>query len=329
MYNLGSFLLVAILSMLAINSFGQNWLSSSSGTGNIYYNQGNVGIGVTDPQWKLDVNGDINIPFTRKIGYRLHDEFNYDGRVQPHYGLQWVSDTESPGSGTLWQSGYGGIKFFTAGQVRFKIEKNGNVGVGTTKPLAKLDVNGGIASNFQVAVHNPLNRSASVNLNWKDNISRIRVGGENEGAANGLDIQTVGDRSLMRLLHNGNVGIGTTTPDSRLAVNGIIRAKEVKVEGTNWPDYVFGKGYQLMPLDELASYITENGHLPNIPTEADVKQDGLKLAEINAKLLEKVEELTLYLLQQQQINLNQAELIEEQEIRLAKLEKYEAARKVE
>lgn len=294
MCNLVQLLPLIILSMLTMSAFGQNWSTGSSGK--IYYNQGNVGIGVADPIEKLHVNGNITIGYHNKLGYALTDDFSYDGKQQPHYGLQWVSDTESPGSGTLWQSGYGGIKFFTAGQVRFKIEKNGNVGIGTTKPLAKLDVNGGIASNSQVTVHNPLNRSASVNLNWKDNISRIRIGGENEGAANGLDIQTVGDRSLMRLLHNGNVGIGITSPDSKLTVNGNIRAKEVKVETTNWPDYVFLPNYRLMPLDELERYITKNGHLPNIPTEADVQQDGLKLAEINAKLLEKVEELTLYLI---------------------------------
>lgn len=113
-----------------------------------------------------------------------------------------------------------------------------------------------------------------------------------------LYVQSTSDNVLM-----GNLGIGTRYPQERLSVNGNIRAKEVKVEMANWPDYVFEGDYDLMPLAELESYINRHGHLPGIPTAGEAEADGVGLAEMNRKLLEKVEELTLYILEQQrQIN---------------------------
>ncbi|MDL5514710.1 hypothetical protein QSE00_23065 [Arenibacter sp. M-2] len=96
---------------------------------------------------------------------------------------------------------------------------------------------------------------------------------------------------------NGNVGIGTTDPGIwKLAVNGNIRAKEIKVETANWPDYVFAKDYELPSLEEVEKHINDKGHLINIPTALDVKSNGIELGEMNKLLLEKIEELTLYLI---------------------------------
>ncbi|SFT96850.1 hypothetical protein SAMN04489724_3044 [Algoriphagus locisalis] len=100
----------------------------------------------------------------------------------------------------------------------------------------------------------------------------------------------------MRILPNGNVGINTKNPAYTLSVNGIIGAQEVNVTTTGWADYVFKPEYHLMPLSELESFIEKNGHLPNVPTEREVIENGVNLAEMNVKLLEKVEELTLYII---------------------------------
>lgn len=98
---------------------------------------------------------------------------------------------------------------------------------------------------------------------------------------------------------NGNVGIGTlNTQGFKLAVNGTIRAKEIKVE-SGWADFVFKKDYQLPTLKDVEKHINENGHLPNIPTEAEVKANGVNLGEMNTLLLQKIEELTLYIIKQE------------------------------
>lgn len=81
--------------------------------------------------------------------------------------------------------------------------------------------------------------------------------------------------------------------------HGLVQAREVKIDVSSWPDYVFEPTYQLMPLKEVESYIKENGHLPHVPNACKLEEDGLPLGEMNQILMEKVEELTLYLIQQQ------------------------------
>jgi hypothetical protein len=113
----------------------------------------------------------------------------------------------------------------------------------------------------------------------------------------GYDNSTL--RTVMRLLNNGNVGIGTVNPQNKLDVNGIIRAKEVKVE-TGWADFVFNDDYRLKPLSEVNAFIQENKHLPEIPSATEIKEnEGVNLGEMQVKLLQKIEELTLYIIQQE------------------------------
>lgn len=118
----------------------------------------------------------------------------------------------------------------------------------------------------------------------------------------------------------GFVGIGTSSPTEMLSVKGNIRTKEIKVETQNWPDYVFTKDYKLLGLSEIEQFIAENGHLPGIPSAVQIKKDGVNLGEMNAKLLEKIEELTLHLIEMEKNNaqvqslyLKQAELIKQQQ----------------
>ncbi|SFC66629.1 hypothetical protein SAMN04487891_1203 [Flagellimonas taeanensis] len=101
----------------------------------------------------------------------------------------------------------------------------------------------------------------------------------------------------MTITTDGNIGINTTLPDAKLAVNGNIHAKEVKVDLVGWPDYVFKKGYDLPTLEEVEMHIKEKGHLINIPSAKEVEENGIELGEMNMKLLEKIEELTLYIIE--------------------------------
>ncbi len=109
-----------------------------------------------------------------------------------------------------------------------------------------------------------------------------------------------GRQLRMIVLSTGNVGIGTLTPDAKLAVKGKIHAEEVKVDlSVPGPDYVFKEDYDLKSLEEVQTYIKEHGHLPNIPSAKEMEANGIQLGEMNMKLLEKVEELMLYTLEQE------------------------------
>ncbi|MFC7526934.1 hypothetical protein ACFQRK_23460 [Parapedobacter sp. GCM10030251] len=191
---------------------------------------------------------------------------------------------------------------------------SGSVGIGTASPSSLLHLRGSTipdpAGTDMLMIEAP-HTAASIgsggiirfaNSVVASDVATIRT--HTEGAGNvSLRFQTgygVGNLADRMVINNiGNVGIGTTSPKERLSVNGNIRAKEIKVEMANWPDYVFQEDYNLMPLADLESYIDTYGHLPGIPTTEEAETEGVELAEMNRKLLEKVEELTLYILEQQ------------------------------
>ncbi|MEM0994155.1 MAG: DNRLRE domain-containing protein [Bacteroidota bacterium] len=103
--------------------------------------------------------------------------------------------------------------------------------------------------------------------------------------------------------NGGNVGIGTTTPLTKFVVDGEIRATKVRVRGdVNLPDYVFEPDYELRSLEEVAAYIDANGHLPEVPSAEQVEQEGLSLGDMDATLLKKIEELTLYMIEMKREN---------------------------
>jgi len=167
-------------------------------------------------------------------------------------------------------------------------QKTGKVGIGNvTAPEAKLHIKADSGENADFMLE--ANGSSTIYLRNKNN--SISVTG-----------------NLMRLnaggfsYINGNVAIGTMPKDDyKLAVKGVIRSEEVVVElMTNWPDYVFDPDYSLPKLKEVKAFVNENGHLPGLPTASQVSETGLGLGEINTKLLEKIEELTLYIIDQEE-----------------------------
>lgn len=103
---------------------------------------------------------------------------------------------------------------------------------------------------------------------------------------------------VMALKDNGNVIMGSTDNVSHLVVYGEVTANKFRATANiPWYDHVFKKGYNLMPLHELENFVNKNHHLPDMPTQQEVNEQGLDLAQMNALLLKKVEELTLYLIE--------------------------------
>lgn len=103
------------------------------------------------------------------------------------------------------------------------------------------------------------------------------------------------------IVADGNVGIGITNPTEKLTVDGKIRSEEVKVEIVNGADHVFQDNYKLQKLDELEAFIKENKHLPEIPSEKEMLENSLEVGEFQIKLLQKIEELTLYIIDQNKL----------------------------
>ncbi len=299
-------LIFLVLVVLSSNLFSQVDINPS--TGRVNHIKTDFIFNITDDEYSRSL---IESKWLSGIGDYISLKHGGSNTEADTYGLR-ISD----GRGFEFGKNNFGTSFLN-------INKIGNVGIGTTNPKEKLHVIGNIASTGYILTRNPNNLGATVNLSWQNNIARIRVGGNNVGASNGFQFQGPSDKNLLRLMGNGNVGIGTTTPDAKLAVNGKIHTKEVKVDLSGWADYVFKEDYKLPTLQQVEDHINQNGHLINIPSATEVAENGILLGDMNAKLLEKIEELTLYTIAQekeieklQKVKAKNREL----EVRLARIE---------
>jgi hypothetical protein len=236
--------------------------------GNSYFNRydGNVGIGIASPKAKLDVKGD----------FRLQSSNNHSFGMEVGTGgnLKFVGD----GGETVLDidDNSGDV---TVSKGNFHLE-DGNIGIGISNPLSRLHIDG------TLRLQSPNNNSF-----------RIRV--EDDGD---LHFVRDGDNTAMIINdYNGAVGIGsnmTSIPSGyQLAVNGNVRCREVRVTNQGWADFVFADNYQLKSLTEVEQFIKENNHLPDVPSEAEVLENGTDLGKIDAILLQKIEELTLYMIE--------------------------------
>lgn len=175
----------------------------------------------------------------------------------------------------------------------------GNVGIGVTTPSAKLHIAGNIKLNGIETIEFGGNWPGGKELNaGKIGYQTFSVGAlDIVGAGTQISNRTIRFWNEGGAIFGGNVGIQTySIAGYALAVNGNIRTKEVVVE-SGWADYVFEKNYSLMPLKEIEIFIQQHKHLPNIPSAKEVEQNGLHLGDMQKKMMEKIEELTLYILE--------------------------------
>lgn len=211
---------------------------------------------------------------------------------------------------------------------------NGIVGFGTNAPTdlhgfgGKIDVRGDI----QMSDANAFLQIDNTLTNSNCGIVLSEVGAYTswiwyDGSANYLTINADpggGFRKDIIVHSTGEVGIGTSTTKTgyRLSVDGKVACEEVLVENsTNWPDYVFDEDYELTSLEQLEESIEENNHLPGLPSAAEVEENGFSLGEMQKIFLEKLEELTLYTIEQGKQIKEQQERIEALEQENKKLKK--------
>lgn len=212
---------------------------------------------------------------------------------------------------------------------------SGNIGIGTLEPIVKLHVIG------TAIIGNPSGGNYNENLRLpvaNNDYSSIALGTDNNASGtvpgqwalvrnpsvmnNRFSIRHMNDE-LFSMQTNGNIGIGTVNPTQKLAVNGTILAKKVKVSqaASDWPDYVFDSSYQLPSLDSVSSFIQVNKHLPDMPSAAVVEKDGHDLGEVQKLLLKKMEEMTLYIIKQEEKIKEQGNKIEALERKLSNTSK--------
>lgn len=288
---------------------------------------GYVGIGNLNPGYLLDVNGVVNatglsvngMPFVPSAWTRAAADIYFpSGRVgigvtpteALHINGNVLSNQFLSSLGTFGVSGVNNLSFQTAGVNRLTIlNANGNVGIGNSAPEDKLHISGGnlVIDNgnapaiFTGAGTTDLNRYLQLlNSFALQSPSGLKAGGvlvaDNYGYAS---------PSRNDLVVKGKVGIGTplsSNPNNyTLAVNGIIGARKVQVEtaSATWPDYVFSSTYRLPSLSEVEAFIIRYNHLKDVPSAEEIEKDGHDLGQMDAILLKKVEELTLYIIQQQ------------------------------
>lgn len=239
---------------------------------------GMVGIGIT-PETKLDVNGQITMRNGAQDGFIPVSDAT--GK------MTWTDPLLITAQSVLWSENNNDIYFNT-----------GNVGIGTTSPQVKLDVHGTIRTNY-----NPILLTVDDyhGLKWFDTYAGSTIDGPVLFGYSGGSLATNTGGTTKNILiwkEDGSVGIGTDkTAGFKLSVEGKIRAREIEVNADTWADYVFAKNYNLMPLEDLENFINTKNHLPNIPTAKEVTENGLNLGEMQIKQMEKIEELTLYLLE--------------------------------
>jgi hypothetical protein len=197
---------------------------------------------------------------------------------------------------------------------------NGNVGINATSPSARLQVGDLVSGTESLLIGNTGGFIAQNTSGTNYALSYTSADKLNFGFNTMI---TAPVAPVMTLLSNGNVGIGTTDPQGyKLAVNGtaIAESMKIKLHGA-WPDYVFSPDHRVLSLGELATYVSTHRHLPEVPVAAEVEKDGIDLGRMNKILLQKIEELTLYLIEQNKAITEQKKEIRQLNNRLSQLEK--------
>ena len=250
---------------MGIDAQGNFLLERNGSSPSLFINDdtNNVGIGITDPSERLQIKG----------GFRIENSANNNSFL-----LEVAND------GNLNFVGDGGLLAFEVGDVTGKTIFHGGADVTTT--------GGGF---IQLGANDGLNLA----------IDNNEMQSHNNGAASNLSINRGGGNVMLCGDENGQVGIGIGNaanlpdPDYLLAVDGFAIMEEVMVQlSGSWPDYVFKEDYKLLSIDDLEKSIKANGHLPGMPSAEEVEEKGgIEIGNMQTKLLEKVEELSLYIIE--------------------------------
>ncbi|WP_228724350.1 bZIP transcription factor [Spirosoma sp. KUDC1026] len=235
-------------------------------------------------------------------------------------------------SGALVNATAIGFRAVVSASNSLVLGNSANVGIGTSSPSSKLHLVTGTANQSGLRLENltsnsPASATGQTKFLTVDGSGNVVLGSTTSGGRisadlwqrNGTYLQSIDDNAVII-----GQGISKTPNDYNLFVSKGILTEKVKVAVKNaseWSDYVFAPGYTLTPLAEVEQHIKQKGHLPGLPSASEVVEQGVDVAKMDAKLLEKIEELTLYSIQLEKENKQQRQLNQQQNNRIDELEK--------
>ncbi len=260
------------------SSGGSSFWATSFGTGIYNTNTGNVNIGEVLISHILSNN---------RVTIGQPDDFTQPGFSGNDLAIYNPDGIEGM---SLYQSTTASHWYTNTNFAIMSTGSTGYVGIGTETPATKLEVATPNASWGIIHTNGAVRMGTYVGSNggWIATQS-------NSPLYFCTSLLNTNGSAQITLLPSGNVGIGTINPAYKLSVNGSIQTKEVRVE-TGWADYVFDKNYRLAPVKEVEKFISKNNHLPGIPAALEIKKKGLALGVMQTKMMEKIEELTLYII---------------------------------
>jgi hypothetical protein len=253
---------------------------------NLWQNSGNIGIGTTSPISALTVKHAST--YAPSLTSNASAIANFTAGAG---GVDLAMGYDPSGLNAWWMQTRNNL----ADGYSYPLTLNplgGNVGIGTTSPATKLEVSGAFRSTDEAGLPSS-GRGIEISYQTSSDRGRIIAYDRSANLYKPLNLE-----ASAYYFQNGNVGIGTTNPTEKLSVNGKIRAKEVIVD-TGWSDYVFAKDYKLASLSEVEQHIQQQGHLPGVPSAAEVAEKGVSVGDMQAVLLAKIEELTLHQIAQE------------------------------
>ncbi len=311
--------LILLSSVLTMNA----QIYTPSGTIQGTSGNNNVGIGINSPSASFHIRTATANLLVENAGIEGAYMTVHSGRFnRPALTVYKQAGTVYWNTGILYDEG--GNQKYSIGiteslsSSKLTIQANGNTGIGTINPQAKLQIGnlGGADKRIMIpGSYNFEQLNLSMGANGNGELEFVtHSNGESSGGVKlyspdgaHLFIQTASpvtsytslnyETRLSIMNNTGFVGIGTISPQYKLDVIGTIRAREIKVD-LNGADFVFEKDYRLMPLDELEKFVKEQKHLPEVAPAKEMKENGTDLGDLNSKLLQKVEEMTLYIIEQ-------------------------------
>lgn len=281
-----------------INNNTGNFVIRTNGVDRAWFTAGGrLGLGTSTPATQLHMTGELTMQSSNPVIQMKNADGEDKAYIQMVNGDDLLLGTNSVNT-------TGSFIVRNNGANRLTVTNNGYVGIGTTSPQADLHIEGSILPS-PLTINTvgqrfiQFRRDGTPSSYMKFENDNLSIGTYNGNTFGKLIFETrESDRMIIHPNGRISINVDYQHSDYRLAVLGNILCNDISTLPFNqWPDYVFKNGYKLKPLSEVEAFIQKNGHLPGIPAAAEIEKNGIQLGEMQRKTIEKIEELTLYIIE--------------------------------